>query len=356
MAPSSSPWGRGFRRSGEGSTGLTLLWDSTAFLNWVYTSGSLTTPRAARAFNLPQIEKKKQPRHPSSPRYVMEWKIISVVQRGPPAGVNFDLQLCADIFHSFLHIQFFGSDLQTQGREIKTRCDATVRVRWSSSGPWSTSSWKATVLTEPSCLMRLATTSSGLPRLTMRLLSHRCKNRHMGKSHTTAGRSASWLENYGWRKSSGLPSSVNRAAHRLRCILILKHLNRSSPKEAERSILTSSVSTFMKGTWNEEMSGPTCPGWAESFWGPWYFPARSAGGRAPSLADCSGMFLHSVVGRSSTVERCVLHFFEPSRKAASRRASFLKSVFCIFLVVVGFLSLNTWTVWCEIGFKSFIHL
>lgn len=60
----------------------------------------------------------------------MKWKIISVVQCGPPAGVNFDLQLCADIFHSFLHIQFFRSYLETQSQEIKvtisTQCDATV--------------------------------------------------------------------------------------------------------------------------------------------------------------------------------------------------------------------------------------
>lgn len=55
MAPSSSPWGRGFRHSGEGNRGLTLHWDSTAFLNWVYTSGSLTTPHVAQVFNLPQI-------------------------------------------------------------------------------------------------------------------------------------------------------------------------------------------------------------------------------------------------------------------------------------------------------------
>lgn len=46
--------------------------------------------------------------------------------------------------------------------------------------PWRrhpTSSWKATVLTEPRCLMRSATTSSGFPRLTTRLLSDRCKKK-----------------------------------------------------------------------------------------------------------------------------------------------------------------------------------
>lgn len=42
MAPSCSPWGRGLSCSGFGNTGLTLLSISTAFLNWVYTSGSLT--------------------------------------------------------------------------------------------------------------------------------------------------------------------------------------------------------------------------------------------------------------------------------------------------------------------------
>lgn len=136
----------------------------------------------------------------------MKWKIISVVQCGPPASVNFDLQLCADIFHSFLHIQFFGSYLATPGQEIKVTinimcCGGHSEVRQKS--PLSTSSWKATVLTEPSCLMRLATTSSGLPRLTMRLLSHRCKNRHTGKSHT-ARKSASWAEDYRWRKSPEL--------------------------------------------------------------------------------------------------------------------------------------------------------
>lgn len=47
MGPSSNPWGRGFRCSGGGNTGLTLHWDSTAFLNWVYTSGSLTTPQVS---------------------------------------------------------------------------------------------------------------------------------------------------------------------------------------------------------------------------------------------------------------------------------------------------------------------
>ena len=39
--PSSRPRGRGLSWVGLGSTGLTLAWDSTAFLNWVYTSGSL---------------------------------------------------------------------------------------------------------------------------------------------------------------------------------------------------------------------------------------------------------------------------------------------------------------------------
>lgn len=42
----------------------------------------------------------------------------------------------------------------------------------------ATSSWKATVLTEPSCLIRSATTSSGFPRLTTRLLSCARKNKH----------------------------------------------------------------------------------------------------------------------------------------------------------------------------------
>lgn len=43
MAPSCSPEGRGFSCSGVGNSGRTLLWVSTAFLNWVYTSGNLTT-------------------------------------------------------------------------------------------------------------------------------------------------------------------------------------------------------------------------------------------------------------------------------------------------------------------------
>lgn len=48
----------------------------------------------------------------------MKWEIISVVQCGPPAGVNFDPQLHADIFHSSLHIEFFGSYLETRSQAI----------------------------------------------------------------------------------------------------------------------------------------------------------------------------------------------------------------------------------------------
>jgi len=50
--------------------------------------------------------------YPFSPGYVGKWKIISVVQRRSPAGVNFDLHLCTDILHSLLDIQFFRGHLE----------------------------------------------------------------------------------------------------------------------------------------------------------------------------------------------------------------------------------------------------
>lgn len=165
----------------------------------------------------------------------MKWKIVSVVQRWPPAGVNFDLHLCADIFHSFLHLQFFWSYLETQSQEIKSQSTHTVAMNpyCNRKSLLCTSSWKATVLTEPSCLMRLATTSSGLPRLTIRLLSRRCENRHTGKSHTMPGNlhPGYWTtreKNHQNTVCSTL-SYENRTPYRLRCVRILLHLHRLNP-------------------------------------------------------------------------------------------------------------------------------
>jgi hypothetical protein len=52
MRPSSrpDPGGRGFSWSRVGKTGLTLPWVSTAFLNWVYTSGSLSQERIEQGY------------------------------------------------------------------------------------------------------------------------------------------------------------------------------------------------------------------------------------------------------------------------------------------------------------------
>lgn len=125
MAPSCSPWGRGLSCSGVGNTGLTLLSISTAFLNWVYTSGSLTANKMWM-FRTKQI-KHFLPDHlyPLLPGHVVKWKIISVVQCGPPAGVHTDLHLRTDILHSFLHIQFFWCYLDDEA--IKQKISVTTK-------------------------------------------------------------------------------------------------------------------------------------------------------------------------------------------------------------------------------------
>lgn len=198
MAPSSNPRGRGFRRSGEGNTGLTLHWDSTTFLNWVYTSGSLTTPQL-KVYNsepLSQRERKKK-KALFLPDILsnldMCWNGRSSLWYSVDPQQVWTLTFISAQTSFTLFSTFSSSDVTWKGENqerkatVSTQRDTTVTLSNNSKSSLSTSSWKATALTEPSCSMRLATTSSGLPRLTMRLLSDRCENRHVGKSHTMPG-------------------------------------------------------------------------------------------------------------------------------------------------------------------------
>lgn len=194
MVPSSNPWGRGFRHSGGGNTGLTLHWDSTAFLNWVYTSGSLTTPQVNVKNSNCLIYHTEGEKHFSSQTSFLTWICDEMedhlcdtawtpsrCERWPSSGRR-HLSLFSP--HSVL-LKLPGS---TKPRnKLTIQHDRTVTPSNKRKGRLTTSSWKATVRTEPSCLMRLATTSSGFPRLTMRLLSRRCKNRHTGQSYTMPG-------------------------------------------------------------------------------------------------------------------------------------------------------------------------
>lgn len=138
----------------------------------------------------------------------MKWKIISVVQCGPPAGVNFDLQLCADIFDFFLHIQFFGSYLETQSQEIKvtisTQCEATVIPKFNRKKSFiylfveHHSADRAQLLDEGGHdLLRLTP-----PHYEVTVTQVK-KQTHGQKSHYSR-KSASWVKDYWWRKSPEL--------------------------------------------------------------------------------------------------------------------------------------------------------